>query len=456
MQPLSLRARLTLWYLLALTMVLGLFAIQVLWGERRIGLKRVDRELESVSAAFIRLTQEEVAENLPLRRAGEQAAATLSQADCALVLLDASGVQLAAAWNDLVPLETVRQATPGIWSVMTPAGPWRVRIADASLNDAAVRAVVATSLADFEREQDELAEAMRIAVPFVLLLAGGGGFWLASVGLRPISQMARRASRVSVDRCEDLGFNARRDELGLLAGAFNELLARLRAALNTQRRFMADASHELRTPVSISRTACEVALGRDDRASLEYREALAIACDQMQRLGRLVDDMLVLARADAGKYPLRIADLYLDDVIADCCCGLEVLSRSRQVSIRLETPRDVAFRGDEELLRRLVDNIVQNAVQHTAAGGTVAVTLAGPTDGRITIRVADEGPGIPPTERDRIFERFVRLDPARHREGAGLGLPIARWIAEAHGGTLMLERSSGGGSTFCIAFEPSR
>ena len=146
---------------------------------------------------------------------------------------------------------------------------------------------------------------MIVGIPIVLLLAGGGGFWLASVGLRPITDMAQQAARLSLTGMEDLGPADRTDELGQFAGAFNGLVARLRAALQTQRQFMADASHELRTPVSVVRTAAEVTLSRDARDEGEYREALAIVGDQSRRLGRLVEDMLVLARADAGGCPLR-------------------------------------------------------------------------------------------------------------------------------------------------------
>jgi signal transduction histidine kinase len=264
--------------------------------------------------------------------------------------------------------------------------------------------LVAAPLSDVRREQHEVQEAMVIGVPIVLLIAVAGGLYLASVGLRPITD-----------------------------------------ALRTQRQFMADASHELRTPVSIVRVSADVALSREHRDESEYREALAIVVGQAQRLGRLVDDMLVLARADAGGYALRLVDLYFDEVVADCRRAVSVLADERGVAIRLTGATDVPVTGDEDLLRRLVLNILQNAVQHSPPGGDVEVELAR-EPGQVRLRVSDHGSGIPIADQTRI----VQLDASRGGRGTGLGLPIARWIAEAHRGTLALEASGPQGSTFTV------
>jgi signal transduction histidine kinase len=294
---------------------------------------------------------------------------------------------------------------------------------------------------------------MEVAIPLMLLLAGGGGFWLASVGLRPITDMARQATEMAPGATGDLGHANRRDELGQLARAFNGLLARLRTLLHTQRQFMADASHELRTPVSVIRTASDVALGREHRSEAEYREALDIAGTQARRLSRMVEQMLVLARADAGGYPLRPVDLYLDEVLGDCRRAAEVAAREHGVTIAADSIAETPFRGDEELLRQLVLNVLQNAVQHTPPGGRVTMSLE-PAGPGVQIRIADGGPGIPSEDQARIFDRFVQLDAARRDVGAGLGLPIARWIAEAHGGGVVLEQSGPSGSTFRITVSP--
>ncbi len=311
--------------------------------------------------------------------------------------------------------------------------------------------IVGSPLNDVLREQHEAQEALTVGIPIAILLSAVIGWWLASIGLRPITDMADRAARIPLTGLEDLGQTNRTDELGRLADTFNALVARLRSALVTQRQFMADASHELRTPVSVVSTAADVLLSREHREESEYREALTIVGGQARRLGHLVEDMLVLARADAGGYPLRPVALYLDELVADSRRGLDVLALERGVTIHADRLPEAPFEGDEELLRRLVVNLLQNAVQHTPRGGEVLVTIER-TPQTIALRVTDGGAGIPIADRERIFDRFVQLDQARRAQGTGLGLPIARWIAEAHNGTLVLKSSGPGGSTFEASF----
>ena len=457
---LSLRARLTLWYTFALLVVLSLFGADVLWQQQRIGTRRVDRDLEALTDTLSNVVRDELGENDSPQVAAEEARTTVTAPGRAVAILDAQGRVVAAKWNGLelpAPLPSAASG-PAVWTVPAASGAWRVHARPQSFTTpgrtTAFVLVVATPLSDVLREQREAQEAMLIGIPIVLLLAAGGGLWLASIGLRPIRDMARRAARIPPTGLEDLGESDRTDELGLLAGAFNGLVARLRAALQTQRQFMADASHELRTPVSVVRAAAEVTLSRDRRDESEYREALGIVGGQARRLSRLVEDMLVLARADAGGHPLRPVDLYLDELVDDCRRAVDVLAHERGVTLQRAHSPEIPFKGDEDLLRQLVVNVLQNAVQHTRAGGRVAVTIARDAEA-IRIRVSDEGPGIPAGDEGRIFDRFVQLDPARRGQGTGLGLPIARWIAEAHGGTLVLEKTGPAGSLFCVSLPRS-
>ena len=448
----SLRARLTLWYTLALLVVLCLFGADVLWQQRRIGIRRVDRELAGFTVTVANVVEEELTENADPRSAAEVAGNTVATPGHAAAILDSLGNVLAANWSGLELRDPLPRgdAGPAVWTVTTGAGPWRVHATPHAFGATTLVLLVATPLSDANREQREVQEAMLVGIPIVLFLAGAGGLWLASVGLRPITDMARRAAGIPLTGLEDLGHPDRSDELGQLATAFNGLVARLRAALQTQRQFMADASHELRTPVSVVRATADVTLNLPHRDEDEYREALAIVGGQARRLSRLVEDMLVLARADAGGYPLRPVDLYLDEVVADCRRAVDVLATERGVAIHAVGSSEIPFRGDEDLLRRLVLNVLQNAVQHTPAGGAVAVDVRQDPDA-VRIRVSDQGSGIPPNDQGRIFDRFVQLDAARRGQGTGLGLPIARWIAEAHSGTLVLEKSGSDGSTFCVA-----
>jgi signal transduction histidine kinase len=194
------------------------------------------------------------------------------------------------------------------------------------------------------------------------------------------------------------------------------------------------------------RTAADVTLSQPVRDEEDYREALATVSQQTSRLTRLVDDMLVLARADAGGYPVIMAPVDLTGVVHDCIRELSVRADDKAIAIRSEL-EPIALRGDEALLRRMLSNLLGNALTYTPRGGTVTVTLARSDDG-VVLRVADTGPGIAPEDRERVFERFVRLDAARTTGGAGLGLAIARWVAEAHGGGVRILSSGPGGSVF--------
>jgi heavy metal sensor kinase len=447
---LSLRNRLTLWYTLSLLVVLCLFGANVLWQQRRIGIRRVDRELEALTATLINVMQDELNEQDELGLAATEATTTVTAPRRALAILEENGRVLGASWSGLDPGDRSALGETGVRTIDTAAGAWRIHVSPHRFGEHALVLVAASPVSDMLREQREAEEAMLVGIPIALLLAGAGGLWLASIGLRPITSMARQAAKIAPTGLEDLGETHRTDELGQLATAFNGLVARLRSALQTQRQFMADASHELRTPVSVVRATSDVMLSRDQRDEAEYREALAIVGGQSRRLGRLVEDMLVLARADAGGYPLRPVDLYLDEVVADCRRAVDVLATERGVTIRSGASPDIPYRGDEDLLRRLVLNVLQNAVQHTPAGGSVAVDIRQEPEA-VRIRVTDEGPGIPPVDQQRIFDRFVQLDAARRSQGTGLGLPIARWIAEAHRGTLILEQSGPNGTTFCVS-----
>ena len=456
MTTLSLRTRLTLWYTLALLLGLLLVGANVLWQMRRIGIRRVDRELAALAATLGNVVREEFKEGDDLAKATAEATAQMTAPGRAVAILDAGGRVLAARWSGLDPRDVLQQGA-GDFGVRTTAGgrgAWRVHTSPQTFGDLKLVLLVASPAFDMSREQHEVQEAMLVGIPIVLLLAGAGGLWLASIGLRPITEMAQRAARIPPTGLEDLGQTERTDELGQLAAAFNGLVARLRAALQTQRQFMADASHELRTPVSVVRATSDVMLSREHRDEAEYREAIAIVGGQARRLGRLVEDMLVLARADAGGYPLQPVDLYLDEVVAECLRAVDVLATERGVAIHSTGGPDIPFRGDEDLLRRLVLNVLQNAVQHTPSGRSVAVDIRQERQ-EVRIRVTDEGHGIAPDDQRRIFDRFVQLDPARRGQGTGLGLPIARWIAEAHSGTLVLERSGPQGTTFCVSLPAS-
>jgi len=263
--------------------------------------------------------------------------------------------------------------------------------------------------------------------------------------------MAEQARRITGSNLEErLEIGPAAEELEVLAASFNELLSRLDKTFDTMRRFVADASHELRTPIAVIRGEADVALAQE-RSAGEYREILAVILDESRRVSRLVDDLLNLARADAGHVQLQMRDFYLDDLLQDCCRSAQALAKARGVAIQCRAPEDAQFRGDEELLHRLVMNLLDNAIRHTPEGGRVAASLEA-LDSGMRLRVSDTGSGIAPEALPYLFDRFYRGDRARSRQdgGFGLGLAIVKWIAESHRGAIAVETAPGEGSTFTV------
>ena len=240
------------------------------------------------------------------------------------------------------------------------------------------------------------------------------------------------------------------EELTGLAESFNELLGRLDQSFENMRRFVADASHELRTPVAVIRGEADVALA-NERSAAEYKETLAIILDESRRLSRLVDDLLNLARADAGRVKLQAQAFYWNDLLSECCRSVQSLAAARQIDLECRCAADTPFLGDEELLRRMTLNLLDNAIRYTPPGGKVLAELEAHEEG-VRIRISDTGIGIGPDAAEHVFERFFRADKARSRGngGFGLGLAIVKWIAESHRGVVELASVPGAGSTFTV------
>jgi signal transduction histidine kinase len=447
---LSIRDRLSLWYTAVLTLVLAFCAAAFYLIHLRSRLAQVDQELERGGALVARTVVTELGEGAVLSEAAREAVDTIELAGRSLAVFDTAGVPLAGRWEALPPgaVEASGDWSLGTANLETPAGAFRLYRARHVHKQISFDVAVAESLAPVERELANLRHALAGSVLLALLLAVFGGSWIARAALRPVAVMADQARRIT-DRTPGFQLTSPnpRDELGLLARAFNGLLSRLESALSQQRQFMADASHELRTPVSIARTAIEVTLGRAGRPEEEYRDALGVVREQMRRLSRIVENLFTLARADVGGLPVERTPLYLDELVADCVREARVLGEPKGVTLDWQGPADLELHGDERLLREMLINLLDNAVRHTPRGGWVRVELEADND-VVALSVSDSGEGIPEAEQERVFERFVRLRSADAGNGGGLGLPIARAIAEAHGGTLRLARSGPAGSTF--------
>jgi heavy metal sensor kinase len=312
-------------------------------------------------------------------------------------------------------------------------------------------AVVIQPLDEVVADVAVLHRVLLVGLPLLIGLAGIGGYWLTRRNLAPLASMAEQARSISHSNLETrLEIGQAAEELAVLSVSFNELLSRLDQSFEHMRRFVADASHELRTPVAIIRGEADVALS-SDRSATEYRQTLAVILDESRRLSRLVDDLLNLARADAGRVRLQVTEFYLNDLLAECCRSEQTLASARGVVLECRADGDVAFRGDEELVHRMVRNLIDNAIRYTPEGGRVTVVLETAAD-RVLVRVSDTGAGIAPAALPHLFERFYRADKARSRQdgGFGLGLAIVKWIAESHRGTVAVESTVGEGSTFTV------
>jgi two-component system, OmpR family, sensor kinase len=454
---LTIRARLTIWYSLVTLLTLVAAALVLSAVHRRLGLNRIDLGLDD-NLVTVRIgIDHELDEGLDLRHAVSDALSELELPGTGVAILDAQGALVGARSSGVVtlPESTLRLASAAAQSVPVDGGAVRIRATDHERDASRLRVVVWSSLSPFDAERATVKRTLWVAMPVGLLLAAVGGWVIGWRLLAPLAGMARQANAIDDRRLDGrLVVPATGDELGVLGTAFNSLLDRLAVAFQAQRRFMADASHELRTPLSIARTAAQVTLAQDERTVAEYRESLATVARQTERLTRMVDDMFELALADLDARPLQLEEVYLDEIVNECVSSARVLANDRAVSVAARTPVDVQMQADQSLIRQMILNLVENAVRHTPAGGSVQVAIEADAD-RAQIAVSDTGPGIPETERERIFERFVRLEANASHGGGGLGLPIARWVAQLHRGTLALESTGPAGSRF-VAVLPLR
>ena len=464
----SVRVRLTLWYvgILAL-MLVGFSAAHYVMVARSL-YDDLDDDLRlSLKTVAVSL-ERGLAENRPERQAALDAINELSTREAAAVF-DSSGALVAeqpaqggiharlpaegALPDRDIHLETETQRVGGGAQVSRRVAAERVYV---NGHGTPYTIVVNESFDLVEDGLGTIRDLLYVAVPGGLLISALGGWFLARRSLASVVAMSERARRISAENLDErLPLGNSRDELGRLAATFNELLSRLDESFSHQRRFMADASHELRTPLSVMRTATDVTLEREGRTEGEYRDALKIIDEQVRRLTRIVEDMFMLARADVGRQGIHPSDFYLDELIMEAARAADVLASHKRVAIVVAPMAETPFHGDEGLLRQMLLNLLDNAVKHTPAGGSIHVRLVR-ADGSYSISVSDTGAGVPAEAQSQIFERFYRVDKARSRaeaargvnSGAGLGLSIARWIAEAHGGRLVLQHSGEAGSTF--------
>jgi heavy metal sensor kinase len=469
----SVRTRITLWFVGILALLLITFSAAVyavLWHNF---MERADGVLRSVTSAIVSILGKELSESGLDELAARETVKALNFPEYTIEIFDSSGELLAerpSGGHNLIPACDWKGLPEGETRIDTIAAlnrnsdPRRIAVTRVALPpmERQYGILVSRSLSPLLGELAADRRLLFIAVPLGAFLAGVAGWFLARKSLAPVLAMSQQAHRIGVENLEErLALANPRDELGRLAATFNELLSRLSGAFQIQRRFMADASHELRTPISVVRTTASVMLSKERRAEEEYRDAVAIIEAQARRLSRIVEDMLRLARADSGNFVLQSRAFHVDELLLEAVQAAVVLASQKAIQVAIDDVPEAPFFGDEDLLRQMVLNLLDNAVKYTPERGEIRVSLER-KNGSYLVRVADSGIGIPQEAQPFIFDRFYRVDRGRARTdeenrssvqgaGAGLGLAIARWIAEIHGGTLQLESSGPGGSTFVAA-----
>jgi heavy metal sensor kinase len=459
----SVHVRMTLWYVLVFGLLLAGFSIFVYAAISRAAYSRLDQSLAKSAEITANLLRSEIEETGgDLTAAAAETQRVLSLGDVHMAVFQGRRLLTANYPNEHslnVPEAAFRAAEeaggPALstihdYGVLGEEGA-RLAVLRLSTGETDYFLALAQPLYNTAEELEALGRIFYLAIPAALLVAGIGGLLLARKSLAPVAAMTEQAESIGARNLhERLEVTNSSDELGRLAAVLNNLLSRLDRSFERLRQFTADASHELRTPLSIIRGEAEVALSQN-RDEAEYRESLAIVQDEARRLSSMVDDMLALARAEDGQQGLRLEEFYLNDLVEECVKSSQVLALAKTISLTFDPATDIAFQGDESMIRRLIVNLLDNAIKYTPSGGHVSVSLTS-TDSSVEIAVSDTGIGIPADATDRIFERFYRAGRARSRSdgGSGLGLSIAKWVAEAHNGSIDLESTPGAGSTFTV------
>jgi signal transduction histidine kinase len=321
-------------------------------------------------------------------------------------------------------------------------GNWRTLAVPARVDGAAGAAVIGRSLEPREEALNRLVTDFLIGGPAALLLAILGGYALTGAALRPVEAMRRRAGAITASTPgQRLPVPPARDELSRLAVTLNDMLARLEAALEHERRFVDDASHELRTPLALLKTELELAL-RHPRTRAELEQTLQAAAEDTDRLVRLAEDLLLVARFDQGRLPIRPERVSARSVLARASERFELRAAEHDRSLTLLDGPDAWLEADPTRLDQAVGNLIDNALVHGAGPIVLSVEVVG---SEVGLHVADSGPGLPDGFAGRALDRFSRADEARGAGGAGLGLAIVDLIARGHGGRVALDRRDGRG-----------
>lgn len=439
--PNTVRWRLALWYALSLALIFSAFSAVLFFAVRTGCLQPVRAQLDAEFSLAERA----------LRRQSFDAAALELAVPYLRIMEHGHTIHTARSWT----LASAAGAKDGDGYGVRESVDGRhyyVREAAVQHDGRTVQLAVGVDIEQSYNSLLQLVHALLIGFPGILLASLAIGYVFAGRVLSPVDAMARKARKITAEKLsERLPVKNREDEFGYLASAFNEVFERLEASFENMRRFTADASHELRTPLTVLRSVGENAL-RQRQTPEGYEEAIGSMLEETERLARLLDDLLMLARADARQHVLRVENLDLAELAADVVNCLRILAEEKCQDLQCSVDQGVIVPADRILVRQAMMNLVANAIRYSPAYGRIRVCVHYAPDGAGTIEVHDNGPGIADRHKRLIFERFYRIDPGRSKEtgGVGLGLAIARAAVALNGGRIEVESEENRGSIFRI------
>ena len=449
----AIRLKLTAWYGLAFVMLLVTLGLFVYW-MLSTNLRR-DAE-EQLSARAVQLTH-----NLDVEGNKINFDDSVLSGNLVLVYNDKEG--LIGSNSSLYRPETLppwaaSDKGQGAYSTVTLKGKqwlmYAITLAPGELLRNGGRLVVGRSLEPIYEMLNQTLLALALAGPLVILLACAGGYFLAGRALAPVAAMTRTARRIQAEGLGSrIGMETQRDELGELAATLDAMFERLEESFARERRFTADAAHELRTPLAVLRAETSLALTKP-RQVKEYKRVIGVVEEEAERMGKLVGDLLTLARADEGKHGLASKPVSLGPLCRGVVAQMSPLAASREIELSVQIESEATVMGDNQWLSQMLTNLVDNGIKYTSSRGWVNVTVR-KKSGIAMIEVVDNGAGISIEQLPHVFDRFYRADKARSRDGRqagfGLGLAICHWIVRSHGGYIEATSHVGEGTRFLVS-----
>ena len=449
----SIRTRLTGWYALVLTVMLIVYATGVFVAVRHEFLEQFDGQLHDDFE-----TAESLLTWMPDGRVAWIGDRHLDPDDDEVRIVyeiwSSSGEQIHRSGTS-AQLPPIPVGSAGVRyryeTVAANAERWRTLTATTTIGGHAVVLRVSRSEERLRGQLREVLVVLLLGLPLVVVLAGVGGFILARRALTPIDRLASDAQRITAERLhERLTTPNPTDEIGRLTTVINDTFARLESSFDQLRRFTSDASHELRTPLAVVRGLGETAVAQR-RSPEGYEEAIGSMLEEIDRMTNLVETLLRLSQGDADTIRLSREPVDLGQLVRDVAESLGILAEERDQRLTLDITDGVVVSADRLVLREALTNVLDNAIKYGPVGSRVALRVERSRDEAV-LAIEDEGPGIAPEHRERVFHRFFRVDEARSRDrgGAGLGLAIAKWAVEIHGGKIAVNGRAGGGSEFHV------